>query len=257
LTCRFVLADGRRLWEMKNSSGPFGKLRWGLGIVFLAAIVAGLTVLPIPQCPKWFLERIAGLGSWGPVFFVALYAIVCLVFLPGSVLTLAGGFMFGMMWGAVTASIGATLGATAAFLIARLVLRGRIDHRLATHPKLVHIDRAIGGQGFQIVLLVRLCSLFPYDLMSYVFGLTDVSLGRYVLATWLGRLPEILVFAYVGSTAKSITDLVAGKVEFGLEQQILMGLGLAAMVAAVIVVVHVARKALHEVVDDPAARRTD
>ena len=57
----------------------------------------------------------------------------------------------------------------------------------------LRIDHAIGGRRFQIVLLTRLCSLLPYDLMSYAFGLTDVSLGRYVLATWLGRLPETLV----------------------------------------------------------------
>jgi uncharacterized membrane protein YdjX (TVP38/TMEM64 family) len=77
------------------------------------------------------------------------------------------------------------------------------------------------------------------------------------LATWLGRLPETLVLAYIGSTAKTITDVVAGKVEFGVEQYILLGLGVMAMVATVIVVVHVARKALHEAVDDPISHRTD
>jgi uncharacterized membrane protein YdjX (TVP38/TMEM64 family) len=93
--------------------------------------------------------------------------------------------------------------------------------------------------------------------MSYVFGLTDVSLGRYVLATWLGRLPETLMLAYLGSTAKSITDVVAGKVAFGVEQQIFLAVGVIAMVAVVTVVAHVARRALHEAVDDSLAARGD
>ena len=80
-----------------------------------------------------------------------------------------------------------------------------------THPRFFAIDRAIGGQGFKIVLLTRLCSLFPYDLMSYVFGLSEVPLSRYVLATWLGRLPEIVVWAYIGSNAKNLSDLSPAK----------------------------------------------
>ena len=99
--------------------------------------------------------------------------------------------------------------------------------------------------------------MFPYDLTSYVLGLTDISLGRYVLATWLGRLPETVMFAYLGSTAKSIADVVAGKVAFGVVHGLFLALGVAAMVAIVIVVASVARQALHEAVDDSRAQRKD
>jgi uncharacterized membrane protein YdjX (TVP38/TMEM64 family) len=232
-------------------------LRYSFGAMFLVAIIASLMFLPAPQYLKWFLEWIHSLGSWGSVFFIVFYVIVCLFFLPGSILTLAAGFMFGMTWGAVTASLGATLGATAAFLIARVMFHGKIEHRLTTHPNFLRIDCAISGQGFKIVLLTRLCLFFPHDLMSYLFGLTEISLGRYVLGTWLGRLPETLVLAYIGSKAKRISDLVAGKVEFGVERQILLALGVMAMIAVVIVVAYIARKALHEAVDDSNAHHTD
>ena len=89
-------------------------VQWGLGAL-LAAITPSLAFLPVSQHLKGLLEWIHGLGSWGPVFFIVLYVLVCLFFLPGSILTLAAGFMFGLMWGAVAASLGATFGGTVAF----------------------------------------------------------------------------------------------------------------------------------------------
>ncbi len=177
-------------------------VRWGGAVVYFAAIIAGLAFLPLARYFQYLLEWTDGLGPWGPVLLVVVYVAVCLLFLPSSILTLGAGFLFGAIWGAAIASLGATLGAAAAFLVARGILRGRIEHRLATHPKFRRLDRAIGDQGFQIVVLARLCSFFPYDLTSYL-GLTDISLVRYVLATWLGRLPETVMFAYLGSTART------------------------------------------------------
>ncbi len=231
-------------------------LRIGLAVTLVAAIVTGLFFLPTPHHLKRVLEWIQGLGAWGLLLLVAFDVIICLLFLPGSALTLAAGFLYGMVWGTLATSLGATLGAAAAFLVARWMVRGWIEHRLATHPKFRAVDRAIGQQGFQVVLLTRLCSLFPFDLTSYLFGLTGVPLGRYVLATWLGRLPETLVWAYVGSLAKSLSDLAAGKVKVGIEAEILLGLGLAAMIAVAVVIAHLARQALRDAVDNPIPRAT-
>ena len=135
-----------------------------------------------------------------------------------------------------------------AFLVSRTIGRQWLEGELLAHPRLLAIDRAIGRQGFRIVLLARLCSLFPYDLMSYVFGLTRVSPGKYVLATWLGRLPEIIVWAYLGANAKNLSDLAAGRIQSGIGAQILLWLGLAATVAVAIVLAEISRRALHEAV---------
>ena len=224
-------------------------LRIALATGLIAAILASLTVLPLSQSFKWSLEWIQGGGVWGAVCLVLLYVLACLLLLPGSALTLAAGFLFGMAWGAVTASLGATLGAIAAFVAGRFFFRGYVESRLFDHPRFLAIDRAIDGQGFTIVLLTRLCSLFPYSLMSYLFGLTKVPLGRYVLATWLGKLPGILLFSYLGSTAKSLADLAAGRVEGGIEEKIFMGVGVAAMIAVAVLIAQVARKALHDTLD--------
>ncbi|MGD0383107.1 MAG: TVP38/TMEM64 family protein [Thermoguttaceae bacterium] len=234
---------------------PAATLRIGFAAVLLAAIVAGLIFLPVQQPLERFLEWIEGLGSWGLVLFVLFYVVVCLLFLPGSMLTLAGGFMFGLTKGIAAASLGSTLGATAAFAIGRLIGRGWLEQRLSIHPRFLAIDRAIGSQGFKIVLLTRLCSLFPYDLMSYAFGLTKVSPGKYVLATWLGRLPEIVVWSYLGSNAKSLADLAAGKIQSGIGEQILLWLGLAAIAAVAVIAMEIARRVLREAVNAPDGKK--
>jgi uncharacterized membrane protein YdjX (TVP38/TMEM64 family) len=224
--------------------------RIALGVGLLAVLAAGTVLLlaqPLPVQPwlKSFLEWIDRLGPWAPAFLVVFDAVVCLLCLPGSAVTLVAGFLWGTVAGSVVASLGATLGAAAAFLISRLLLRGWIERRLAGHPATNAIDRAIGSQGFRIVVLIRLCSLLPYDLMSYALGLTKVSFGRYLLGTWLGRLPEILLWAYIGSTAKSLADVFAGKVQAGAGGRILLlGMGIAAMIAAMLMVARIARKAL-------------
>ena len=158
-------------------------------------------------------------------------------------MTLAAGFLFGMAWGAVTASLGATLGATAAFVASRFLIRGYVEDRLRGHPHFQAIDRALDDQGFTLVFLTRFCSLLPFGPMSYMFGLTKVPLGRYVAATWLGRLPDILFFAYLGSMAKSLADLATGKVQGGIEEQILLGAGLAAAITAAVLITRIARGA--------------
>ena len=228
---------------------PPTRLRIALAVGLLAMILAGLLLLPVQQYLRSFLEWTGRMGPWAPLFLVALDTVVCLVSLPSSAVTMLAGYLWGPVAGGAVASLGATLGAAAAFFLSRLLLRGWIERRLAGHPAIGAIDRAIGGQGLKIVLLLRLCSLLPYDLMSYALGLTKVSPGRYLLGTWLGRLPEIALWAYIGSTAKDLADVSAGKVQAGPGGRILLGLGIAAMIAATLVLSRIARKALREALD--------
>ena len=195
---------------------------------------------------RLLIDWIPSLGVFGPLVLVLVDAIVCLIFLPGSAVTLAAGFLYGTAAGALIASAGSTLGAAAAFLISRFLVRTWIESRMATHPTFIALDRAIGREGFKIVLLCRLCSLIPFDVTSYVSGITKVSFRKYIFATFLGRLPETLMFAYLGTTVKSIHDLVRGNVEFGLAQRVFTVLGLIATVAVTVFVGHLARRALHE-----------
>ena len=95
-------------------------LRIGIATLLVAGIVAGLTLLPVKDYLAQFLEQIESVGPWGPVLLAGAYAVACVLFVPGSILTLGSGFLFGIVWGTIAVSIGSVFGATAACRIGTL-----------------------------------------------------------------------------------------------------------------------------------------
>jgi len=233
-----------RNWQIRIRSAA---LLWaGIAAVLCAGVAAGLIRLPVPQHLMRLLAFTQSFRYGGPLLFIALAVLACLLFLPGPVVILAAGFLFGAVRGAATASIGALLGATAAFLIARSTARGWVERRIAHDRLFLAVDRAIADQGFKIVFLLRLCSLFPYSLLSYLLGLTRVPLLPYCLATWLGRLPAMIAYAYLGSKAKDLIELASAKAEVPVEEQILLGLGLVAMITVAWIIARIVTRTLRE-----------
>ena len=146
-----------------------------------------------------FLDWVQHIGPWGTVLFGAAYVPAALLFVPGSLLTLAAGFLFGLVKGTVIVSLGSTAGAAAAFLVARKVAHHWVVRRLAGRPRLAAIGRAVETEGFKIVLLTRLSPVFPYNVLNYAFGLTSVPVGKYMLASWIGMLPGTIMYVYLGA----------------------------------------------------------
>jgi uncharacterized membrane protein YdjX (TVP38/TMEM64 family) len=212
-------------------------------ILLVAAAITGRFFLPLESYYQAYLNLVRGWGAWGAACLVLSYIPCCLLLLPSSLLALGAGFTYGLFWGAVINSLGLVLGATAPFVVSRTLARGWIERRIRGHPSFVVIDRMVGRQGFKIVLLIRLSPLFLFDLTSYALGLTKVAWGRYVLATWLGKLPESLLVVYIGAAA---SNLAAGELRIGGLEQILSLLGLLVAIAAVVFVTHMARRALRE-----------
>jgi uncharacterized membrane protein YdjX (TVP38/TMEM64 family) len=215
----------------------------GLALLAIAG-VAILIFLPVRSYLDLFLEWVRGMGVWGPLFVVAVYILTTILFVPGSLVTLGAGFVFGVVLGTITVSVGSTLGASAAFLIGRTLAREWVQDRIARRPRFQTLDEAVKRRGFTIVLPVRLSPVFPFNVLNYALGLTQVSFRDYVLASWIGMLPATVMYVYLGSTLKGLADLAAGKVEGGIAQKILFGIGLAATVAVTIVVTRLARNAL-------------
>ena len=135
------------------------------------------------------------------------YILAAVFFIPGSVLTLGAGFLFGVAIGTVTVWIGANLGACAAFIVGRTIARNWVAQKVAGNPKFAAIDEAVGKEGFKIVLLLRLSPAFPFNLLNYALGLTKVSFGKYVLANMIGMVPATLMYVYFGSAARSLADV--------------------------------------------------
>ena len=175
-----------------------------------------------------------------------------MLFVPGSVLTLGAGAVFGVALGSVYVSISATLGATAAFLVGRYLARDVIARKIERNDKFAAIDRAVAEEGWKIVLLTRLSPVFPFTLLNYAFGLTRVKLSHYVLASWIGMIPGTVMYVYLGS----LVNVGAGHRRRTTGEWVLYGVGLLATVTVTVFVTRLARKVLANRIGASAASQT-
>lgn len=198
------------------------------------------------------LTWIEGLGVVGGIAFIAIYIAATVAFLPGSILTLGAGVVFGVVLGSIYVFIGATLGAIAAFLVGRYLARGWISQKIEGNQKFAAIDQAVAKEGLKIVLLTRLSPIFPFNLLNYAFGITGVSLKDYALGS-IGMIPGTVMYVYIGSLAGDLARI-------GTENQptnptlqwSIRILGLIATIAVTLYVTRIARQALDEkVIDEP------
>src|SRR5439155_21768619 len=98
-------------------------------------MIAAINYFGLQERLGTLLRWVDSLGNWGPAAFVLIYIAGCVLFVPGSALTLGAGILFGVLRGSMIVSIAATLGATAAFLIARYLAREWVAGKIAAHPK--------------------------------------------------------------------------------------------------------------------------
>lgn len=215
-------------------------LKWLIAAAVVAALVALFALVDVRGLLREVLDAIARLGPLGSVLFIAVYVVACVLFIPGSVLTLGAGAVFGVVWGSVYVSVGATLGATAAFLVGRYVARDWVAKKIEGNASFAAIDRAVADEGWKIVGLTRLSPVFPFSLLNYAFGLTRVTLRDYVLASWIGMMPGTVMYVYLGSLAQ----VGASGQKKSPAEWALYGVGLLATLAVTIFVTRVARRAL-------------
>ena len=158
------------------------------------------------------------------VVFTALYALATMLSLPvGAVLTIAGGFLFGVVFGTLYVVVGATLGATAIFLIARGTC-GEL-FRAKAGPFIQRMESGFRENAFSYMLVLRLIPLFPFFIVNLVPAFLGVPLRTYVVGTFMGIVPGTLVFVLAGAGLGSVFDQGgAFTVESVLTPQIVAGL---------------------------------
>lgn len=139
-------------------------------------------------------------GWWGPAVFIGIYTIAPALFLPGSILTLAGGALFGPFSGALFSLTGATIGATLAFLIARYLAAEWVEHRVS--GKLQDIKEGVEREGWRFVAFVRLVPLFPFNVLNYALGLTRLSVQTFAVTSFITMAPGALAYAYLGDVGR-------------------------------------------------------
>lgn len=218
------------------------KWKWILGLSLFGLLGALALYFRLPALVqgvmKIALDSIAPFGLWAPVLFVLLYITACVALIPGAVLTLGAGAIFGVVKGSIYVSIGATLGATAAFLVGRHLVRGWVVRKVGRHPTFAAIDDAVTEEGWKIVLLSRLTPVFPFFLLNYAYSVTRVRLRDYVWATWIGILPGSTLFVYIGSLANPGQGSTSGA------QWTFKIIGLILAILVTIYITKIARRAL-------------
>lgn len=198
-------------------------LRWALGLVLLAAV--GVALAQRGRFDAAALQAwVEGAGAAGPLLFMGLYALATVLFLPGAVITLAGGALFGPLWGTLWNLTGATVGAALAFLIARYLGADWVARRAG--PRMQRLNDGVAAEGWRFVAFARLVPLFPFNLLNYALGLTRVSFITYLLASWVFMLPGAFAYTWLGHAGREA--LSGGD---GLVRNVTIALSLLAAVA--------------------------
>ncbi|MFN0128366.1 MAG: TVP38/TMEM64 family protein [Verrucomicrobiales bacterium] len=183
---------------------------------------------------------IDALGVWAPLAFCVAYAVAAASMVPGTLLTLAAGAKWGPVEGLIYVILGSNLGANLAFGLGRSLARGWVARRVAQRPRFAAVERAVAEEGWKVVALLRLSPVFPYNVLNYALSLTAVRWPAYALATFAGMLPGTVLFVYLGSLVQVATrPQTRTPWEWGL-----FALGLAATLAATVLITRAARRAL-------------
>jgi uncharacterized membrane protein YdjX (TVP38/TMEM64 family) len=218
-------------------------------------LVAAVAVIVLASAAYYFplvpaLEHISiwlgGLGVIGAALFAVLIAISSLCLLPASPFIIAASAVFGFSLGLLTSAAGILLGAASGYWLSRLFLRKDLAHQLKGRPTFKAIDQAIAEEGWKIVLLLRLCPI-PFGLANYLYGLTAIPFLPYLITSFLGAIPCMLLFSQLGSAGKAgLQALASGNLNKGGGEIVLLGLSLVATISLVVLLPRLARRVLQK-----------
>jgi uncharacterized membrane protein YdjX (TVP38/TMEM64 family) len=234
-----------RIQKLRLSS----HLKLILIISILTIVIICAKIFPVKGLLYTALLWVKNVGFFAPIAFIIIYNLATVLLIPGSILTLGGGVLFGLFKGSIYVFIAATLGAIFAFLIGRYLSRDWVYQQMQRHPKFNAIEAAVAENGLKIVFLCRLSPILPFNLLNYAFGITQISLKEYILGSF-GIIPGTIMYVYMGSLAGdlSMIDMVTQTTmpQAYFAQWLMSAIGLIATVAVTIYVGNLAKKALDE-----------
>lgn len=219
----------------------FKRLVWG---VALLGVVAIIWLLPIGEYAIRLIDYVRGAGAVGVVVYVVAYVVATVLLLPGSVLTLGAGFVFGVVWGALLVWPTSVLAAVIAFSLGRSAVRDRVEHKLLNYPRLRALDLAIRDSDVLVIVLLRLSPIVPFNLLNYGLAVTKARFWPYVVATTFGMVPGILLYVSLGSAVTSLTQLSQGAPSGGTAGTALLLGGLVATLVVTLVLSRLAKRKL-------------
>jgi uncharacterized membrane protein YdjX (TVP38/TMEM64 family)/rhodanese-related sulfurtransferase len=188
-------------------------LRVGILATLVASVVMAYQYRDMLD-PSRLEALVQAWGTAGMGLFVLIYAIATVSFLPGSVLTLAGGALFGPWLGGLLSLTGATIGAGIAFLIARHLAGPWVTQR-AGEGMVGRLLAGVASEGWRFVAFVRLMPLFPFNLLNYAMGLTRIRFDHYLLTSFICMAPGGLAYAWLGHAGKEAASGSADAIRAG------------------------------------------
>ena len=211
-----------------------------------AVLVTALVILAsrradlVPAVLDW----VRGWGALAPLAYAGVYALAVPLAVPGSLLTLTAGALFGLWPGVPVVFAGAVVGSSLAFVVSRYVARPWVEAWTGRHPRYAAIERAVATEGIRIVFLLRLTPLIPFTILNYLLGLTRVR-WRDVLLASPGMLPGTVLYVFYGAVIGDVTAVAAGaRPPRTTAQYVLLALGLVAAGLVAWRVSRIARRAL-------------
>lgn len=182
------------------------------GLVLVAALfaVAG-HYFPLVDWISAIQQKVMRLGAWSAIWYPLLYACCNVLLLPGGLLSIGGGFFFGLWWGFLIILVGNVTGAAISFYISRWLGRNWLRRKLMRNATLEALEPAVEREGWKIILLSQLHPLFPTSLLNYLYGLTSMRFRTCMLWVAIGQAPGLFLYAYIGTLGQLGLNLIRGK----------------------------------------------
>jgi len=220
------------------------QIKLAVFLVLVATIVVLVVVFHIQDRFLDLLQWLRNNRTEGAFAFVGIYA-VCTVFLvPGALLTLGAGFVFGILVGLLVVVVGAGIGLNLAFLLGRYVFRDAVARKVSEYPKFAAVDAAVEKEGWKIVFLLRLAPIVPFTAFNYAMSVTKVQFLHYAIPSCIGIIPGTAMFCYFGSLASDLST-ISSEGPDRTTQWIIIAVSGVLIIAAVVVITRMARRAIN------------
>jgi uncharacterized membrane protein YdjX (TVP38/TMEM64 family) len=194
-----------------SKAGRTFYLQLGGVLLVITLLLAASRFLPIVDLISRVQGRVMQWGVWSAVCYPLLFGLCNLLLLPGGILSVGGGFFFGLWWGFGLVMLGNCAAAAVSFGLSRSVGRQWLERKLSGHPTLRRLGPAVEHEGWKIIFLSQLHPLFPTSLLNYLYGLTRIRFGTYILWTTLGRAPGLFLYTYLGTLGQFGLNVAKGK----------------------------------------------
>ena len=179
--------------------------------IVVGALISLSRFFPVVSFVGDLQLRVAGMGDWGAIWYPLLFAACNILLLPGGILSVGGGFFFGLWWGFALVLLGNSIGAAISFALSHWLGRRYLNKRISTSPMLQVLDKAVARDAWKIIFLSQLHPLFPTSLLNYLFGLTRIRFWPYMLWTAVGRAPGLFLYTYLGTLGQLGLNLARGR----------------------------------------------